>query len=73
MIFHKALIVLAAAGLTLGSTAVAAAPVGADEIRIGSPVDETEGLRGWGWLLLLIAAAAALVVVLGSNDSPESP
>jgi hypothetical protein len=72
MLVRKTLIAFAAAGLALGSTAAAAAPVPAEQARVSSPVDEAEGMRGWGWLLLLVAGLAVLgLKVLG--DDPTSP
>ena len=72
MLVRKALVALAAAGLVLGSTAASATPVLAEPARVSSPVDEAEGMRGWGWILLLIAGLAVLgLKVLG--DDPTSP
>ena len=72
MIIRNALVALASAGLVLGSTAAAAAPVPAEQARVASPVEESEGMRGWGWILLLVAGLVVLgLTVLG--DEPQSP
>ena len=76
MVIRKALVALAAAGMVLGSTAAAAAPVAVDSARVASPVGESESLRGrWGWILaLLIAAGVIGVIASDSNEKlPTSP
>ena len=72
MIYRKALVALASAGLVFGSTAAAAAPAQVEQARAASPVDEAEGIRGWGWILLLAAALAVLGLTVLDND-PQSP
>ena len=50
MVIRKALVALASAGLVLGSTAAAAAPVAVDGVRAASPVGESENL-GFAWII----------------------
>ena len=62
-----------AAGLVLGSTAAAAAPV-AD--RAASPVEASEGLRGgWAWFLAVLIVIGVIAVIASDNneDLPTSP
>ena len=76
MVIRKALVALAAAGMVFGSTAVAAAPVAVDDVRVASPVADAEGLRGsWHWLLLLIIVAGVIGVIASDSgeDLPSSP
>ena len=78
MIVRKAVAALACAGLVLGSSAAAAAPVAIDDVRSSSPVAESDSLRGmrgsFGIILILIIIAGVLgVVFAGDTDSPESP
>ena len=73
MIIRKALFALASAGLVFGSTAAVAAPAAAD--RTASPVDEAEGISGWGWILGLIILAGTIGVIASDGDEeiPVSP
>ena len=69
---------LAAAGLVLGSTAAAAAPVAADDAaRVGSPVASAEGATGsaWPWLLLVLIVVGVIGVIAAGNneETPRSP
>ncbi len=78
MVTRKILASLAAAGLVLGSTAAAAAPVAADDIaRVGSPVADAEGNTGsaWPWLLLVLIVVGVIGVIAAGNneDTPSSP
>ena len=76
MVIRKALVALASAGMVIGSTAAAAAPVAVGDVRAASPVAESEGLRGsWGWILALIILAGVIGVVAsdGDEDLPTSP
>jgi len=76
MVIRKALVALASAGMVFGSTAAAAAPVAADDVRAASPVGEAEGLGGsWGWILALIIIAGVIGVIASDSneDLPASP
>ena len=76
MVIRKALVALASAGMVFGSTAAAAAPVATDDVRVASPVNEAEGLRGsWGWILALIIIAGVIGVIASDSneDLPTSP
>jgi len=73
MIIRKALVALASAGLVLGSTAHAAAPVPAAEVRVSSPVADSENLRGWFWILLAVIAIAGVGILAFDDNSPQSP
>ena len=78
MIVRKALAGLACAGMVVGSSAAAAAPVAVDDVRASSPVAESDSLRGmrssFGIILALIVIAGVLGVVLaGDQDPPASP
>jgi hypothetical protein len=74
MVIRKALVALASAGLVLGSTAAAAAPV-AD--RAASPVEGADAIGGgaWVWILALIVAAGVIGVIASDSDEeiPTSP
>jgi hypothetical protein len=75
MIIRKSLTSLAAAGLILGSTAAAAAPV-AD--RSGSDVPASENVAGVGTYtlllgLLVIGGVIAIVASSDNNNTPTSP
>lgn len=64
---------LAAAGLTVGATAQAAAPVDAP-LRSGASIDEAEHLSGSGLIPVLVAMLAILsIIVFDSDDDPVSP
>lgn len=72
MIIRKALVALASAGMVIGSTAAAAAPVAVDEARAASPVAEAEGIRGgfymWGLALIILIGVIAII----ASDSDEA-
>lgn len=74
MKLRKTVLGLASAGVLLGSTAAAAAPVDA---RDAAPVVESEmgDFGGLGWLLALVIVAGVVLVVVGDadEDSPTSP
>lgn len=76
MVIRRSLVSLAAAGLVLGSTAAAAAPVAADA-RGASPVAKSDDLAGigtFGILLgLLIVAGVIAVIATDNNNEPVSP
>ena len=71
MVIRKALVALASAGLVLGSTAAAAAPV-AD--RVSSPVAESENL-GFAWIIgiLILLGVIGVIAADGDEDLPTSP
>lgn len=74
MSIRNSLLGLAAAGLALGSTAAAAAPLPAD--RSGSDVSVSEDLAGfgsWGLLLGLLIVAGVIAVVVGDSDDDDLP
>ena len=73
MIVRKSLFSLAAAGMILGSTAVAAAPVDID--RSGSEVTSSEDLAGIGTfgLLLALLIVAGVIAVIASDDDEDAP
>ena len=70
MVIRKALVALASAGLVLGSTAAAAAPVARD----ASPVGESEGL-GFAWIIgvLILIGVIGVIAADGNEDLPTSP
>lgn len=75
MVIRKALVALASAGLVLGSTAAAAAPVA--DVRAASPVEGADAIGGgaWVWILALIVAAGVIGVIASDSDEeiPTSP
>jgi hypothetical protein len=75
MIIRKALFALSSAGLVLGSTAAAAAPVA--DVRSSSPVGEADSIGGgsWAWILALIVVAGVIGVIASDSDEeiPTSP
>lgn len=73
MIVRKALAVLAATSLALGSTVAAAAPAPAETARVESPVQDAENIRGWFWWILILGGIVAAVFLLTKNDDPVSP
>jgi hypothetical protein len=78
MIIRKSLVALASAGLLIGSTAAAAAPVAAPvgETRTASPVDDSEQLgrgAGWLWILAILIAVAVGGLLLADDNNPASP
>jgi hypothetical protein len=75
MVTRRSLVSLAAAaGLVLGSTAAAAAPVAA---RDGSPAAKSDDLAGIGTfgiiLGLLIVAGVIAIIATDNNNNPASP
>ena len=74
MVIRKALVALASAGLVLGSTAAAAAPVAVDGAREASPVGESEGL-GFAWIIgiLILIGVIGVIAADGDEDLPTSP
>jgi len=74
MVIRKALVALASAGLVLGSTAAAAAPVAVDGVRDASPVGETENLR-FAWIvgLLILIGVIGVIAADGDEELPTSP
>lgn len=71
MIIRKTFVSLAAAGLVLGSTAAAAAPVAMDDVRVGSSVGQAEEIGSFGWVVALLLALGVLGVILA--DDSEDP
>ena len=74
MVIRKALVALASAGLVLGSTAAAAAPVAVDGVRSASPVGESENL-GFAWIvgILILIGVIGVIASDGDEDLPTSP
>jgi hypothetical protein len=74
MVIRKALVALASAGLVLGSTAAAAAPVAVDGVREASPVGESENL-GFAWIIgvLILIGVIGVIAADGDEDLPTSP
>lgn len=77
MVIRRSLISLAAVGMVLGSTAVAAAPVASDT-RSGSPVAKSDDLAGIGTFglligLLIVAGVIAIIATDNNNNEPVSP
>jgi hypothetical protein len=74
MVIRKALVALATAGLVLGSTAAAAAPVAIDGVRDGSSV-EGENLNTFAWIvgLLILIGVIGVIAADGDEDLPTSP
>lgn len=76
MVIRKTLTSLVAAGLVLGSTAAAAAPV-ATAARDASPVTKSDDLAGigtFGILLgILIVAGVIAIIASDNNNNPASP
>jgi len=74
MIIRKALVALATAGLIVGSTAAAAAPVSVDGARDASPVGEAENLR-FMWIIgiLILIGVIGVIAADGDEDLPTSP
>jgi len=70
MVIRKALVALASAGLVLGSTAAAAAPVARD----ASPVGEAENLS-FAWIvgILILIGVIGVIAADGNEDLPTSP
>jgi len=74
MVIRKALVALASAGLVLGSTAAAAAPVAVEGVRDGSPVGESENLS-FAWIvgILILIGVIGVIAADGDEDLPHSP
>jgi len=74
MVIRKALVALASAGLVLGSTAAAAAPVAVDGLRDASPVGEAENLS-FAWIvgILILIGVIGVIAADGNEDLPTSP
>ena len=74
MVIRKALVALASAGLVLGSTAAAAAPVAVDGVRDASPVGEAENLS-FAWIvgILILIGVIGVIAADGNEDLPTSP
>jgi len=74
MVIRKALVALASAGLVLGSTAAAAAPVAVDGARGASPVGEAENLS-FAWIvgILILIGVIGVIAADGNEDLPTSP
>ena len=74
MVIRKALVALASAGLVLGSTAAAAAPVAVDGVRDASPVGEAENLS-FAWIvgILILIGVIGVIAADGDEDLPTSP
>jgi len=69
MFIRKALVALASAGMVIGSTAAAAAPVAVDDVRASSPVGEAEGMRGsFYWILVVVIVAAVIGIIAGESE-----
>lgn len=70
MFIRKLTLGVAAAGLTLGSTAVAAAPAA----RASADVDQAESAVG-GFLIPLLAIVAIIggIIIVSDSDEPVSP
>ena len=75
MVIRKALVALASAGLVLGSTAAAAAPVAVDGVRGASPVGESENLNTFAWVvgILILIGVIGVIAADGNEDLPTSP
>ena len=74
MVIRKALVALASAGLVLGSTAAAAAPVAVEGVRAASPVGQSENL-GFAWIIgiLILLGVIGVIAADGDEDLPTSP
>jgi hypothetical protein len=74
MVIRKALVALAAAGMVFGSTAAAAAPLGA---RSASPVADAENTKGnsFMWIvgILILLGVIGVIAADGNEDLPTSP
>jgi hypothetical protein len=74
MVIRKTLISLAAAGMVLGSTAAAAAPVAAREASPAAKSDDLAGIGTFGILLgVLILAGVIAIIATDNNNNPTSP
>ena len=73
MVIRKALVALASAGMVLGSTAAAAAPVAVDDVRAASPVGESEQLSFYGYALAFLILLGVILVIASDSDEAVSP
>ena len=73
MVIRKALVALASAGLVLGSTAAAAAPVAVDDVRAASPVAESENLKFYAYGLVFIIILGVILIIASDSDEAISP
>ena len=73
MVIRKALVALASAGMVLGSTAAAAAPVAVDDVRAASPVAESEQLSFYGYGLAFLILLGVILVIASDGDEAVSP
>jgi len=74
MVIRKTLISLAAAGMVLGSTAAAAAPVAARDASPAAKSDDLAGIGTFGILLgVLILAGVIAIIATDNNNNPTSP
>lgn len=75
MVIRKALVALACAGMVLGSTAAAAAPVAVADVRAASPVTESEDMKGsfYGYGLALLILLGVILIIASDSDESVSP
>jgi hypothetical protein len=75
MVIRRSLVSLAAAaGLVLGSTAAAAAPVASREASPTAKSDDLAGIGTFGILLgVLILAGVIAIIATDNNNHPTSP
>jgi hypothetical protein len=75
MVIHRSLVSLAtAAGLVLGSTAAAAAPVASRDASPTAKSDDLAGIGTFGILLgVLILAGVLAIILTDNNHHPVSP
>ena len=73
MVIRKALVALASAGIVLGSTAAAAAPVAVDDVRAASPVGESEHLSTYAVILALVILIVTGGIITADGDEAVSP
>jgi hypothetical protein len=73
MVIRKALVALASAGLVLGSTAAAAAPVAVDDVRAASPVADSEHMSFYGYGLALLIVLGVILIIASDGDEAVSP
>lgn len=74
MVIRRSLVSLAAAGLVLGSTAAAAAPVA--DARSASPVAKSDDLAGigtFGILLGVLIVAGVIAIIATDNNNNNNP
>ena len=73
MVIRKALVALASAGLVLGSTAAAAAPVAVDDVRASSPVGDSEQLGFYAYGLAFLILLGVILIIASDGDEAVSP